>query len=120
MYDKNCSGDFLACNRALIVGGELLKLLAPVDLLTDALIPSVSTFEIVQFNLSSSATWDFSRDGVNWVAVPAATPVQLPISRMITRGLAGGVVSVPNLWVRGAGTLAIVAFGDVRRAGPVA
>jgi hypothetical protein len=120
MYDKNCSGDFLACNRALIVGGELLKLIAPVDLLTDALIPSVSTFEIVQFNLVSSATWDYSRDGVNWVAVPANTPIILPISRMVARGLTGGTVTVPNLWVRGAGTLGITAFGDVRRAGPVA
>lgn len=120
MYDKNCSGDFLACNRALIPGGELLKLVAPVASLTDALIPSVSTFEVVQFNLSSSATWGVSRDGVNWVAVPADVPVQLPISRVIPRGLAGGTVTVPNLWVRGAGTLAIVAFGDVRRDGPVA
>jgi hypothetical protein len=114
-FNQNSSGEFLTSATVLLVGGELLRLKSPLDILGAAKIPVGASFVAVQIMIVAPGAFDFSRDGVNWVTQNAGLPLLLHAVRYIPRGIAAGTVQVPDVWVKGVGTIGILIHGDVQQ-----
>jgi hypothetical protein len=114
-FNQNSSGEFLASATVLLIGGELLRLVAPLDQLGAAKIPVGASFVAVQILLTAPGAYDVSRDGVNWFTQNAGLPLLLHAVRYIPRGVAAGTVQVPDVWVKGVGTIGILIHGDVQQ-----